>query len=70
MTAKAMIKKLEKVVAKHGNIRIGVDRGEIGVDISGVKNVVVDDFYVADGDGFIVKNVDGSERSKCIAVIY
>lgn len=76
MTAKRLIRELEKVVAKSGNVEVLVNADEIHVrrgdaesEFVGVKEIEATYLYVSDGDGFIETNKDGSERGRTCVVI-
>lgn len=75
MTAKQLIKQLEKIVEQHGNIDVAVNWEELANaqnrvgNIANVNEVVFDRVRVCDGDGFTIINKDGSERTIRTAII-
>jgi hypothetical protein len=70
MTVTQLIKQLEKLRAKHGNLKVCVDRDDIEHALNGVGTVVSLAFTSVmwvgecDGDGFTVSNKDGTERGR------
>ena len=78
MTAKRLIKELQKVVDKHGNVKVvaNVDdlRTRLGnlagdcscADVTAVGYEVI---YVADDDGGVAVNKDGTERTTRVVVL-
>jgi hypothetical protein len=75
MTVSKLIKQLEKLRAKHGNVQVCVDRDDIQKALNGVGNIVQLNFATAvyvtkcDGDGFMEENRDGSERGGMCIVL-
>lgn len=75
MTAKQLIKALEKVVAQHGNVHVVVDLDtftRVAADVytmPNVQDVEVQSIRQVDGDGFTIENRDGTERTRRCAVL-
>lgn len=75
MTAKQLIKRLEKLVAEHGNVHICVDWQAIRDSCNGVFDIVdvqeadFDSVRLADGDGFTEYTKAGLERQKRCVVL-
>lgn len=74
MTITKLIKRLEALRAKHGNVKVCVDHDSLWTgngtfNICDVSGIDVSSIRIADGDGFTVINKDGSERERTCAVI-
>lgn len=75
VTAKQLIKKLEAIVKKHGNIRVCAewqalkDESNGVYEIANVSEVKFEFVHQVDGDGFGIENKDGTERFSRCAVI-
>ena len=75
MTLLQTIRRLQKLYEKHGNVKVGVDWAAIrnssnGVyDIGNISEFEFDHVAEVDGDGFMVVNKDGSERTTRTVVI-
>lgn len=75
MTITQLIKRLESLRKKHGNVHVGVNRDDIEKALNGVGNIVdlefATDQYVlkCDGDGFTEHNKDGTERGRTMVVL-
>lgn len=78
MTAKQMIRKLEAVVKKHGNVKVCANWPELRDSLGGLKDdcthysvtdVVFDTIHQADDDGGTAINKDGTEKMIRCAVI-
>lgn len=74
MTVDALIKRLGELRGQHGgSCSVCVDTQELsGTEdspIVEVKSVSLECVFMADGDGFVVKNRDGSERSRFCLVL-
>jgi hypothetical protein len=75
MTAKQLIKTLEKLVAEHGNVPVCADCPALldasnGVfEIANVTEAELGMIRQCDGDGFTIQNKDGTERTRrCIVL--
>lgn len=75
MTAKQLIKALEKIVAEHGNVKVGAswedlrDSSNGTYTVANISGVEVEVVNQVDGDGFTITNKDGTERTKKTAVL-
>lgn len=75
MTAKQLIKALEKLVATDGNVKVVADWQALrdssngGFDMANVTEVHIDLVTQGDGDGFTIQNKDGTERIRRCVVL-
>jgi hypothetical protein len=73
MTAKQLVKQLNKIISTHGNLQICADHETLKARLGGLKNdcAIVDVadlnfawIYIADDDGGIALNKNGTEKMR------